>query len=124
MLIRLGVFRQSDVQLTASTVNMSGNAMQFNGTPGIANSGGYINIGNVPSMKITGNQTIEMWIKPYGFSYRQNPYNKSYGGEGTITLEPAGNLNYYYGTNGSDGGDYQEFTSGAILFMHGHTSLL
>ncbi|HRN95805.1 MAG TPA: LamG domain-containing protein, partial [Chitinophagales bacterium] len=97
------------VQLTASDVNLAGSALNFTG-------GQYLNFGNPPALKITGNQTIEMWLKPSNLAAgRQNPYDKAYGGEGTITQEPDGTLNYYYGTNGGNAMNYQGFGSGATL---------
>ncbi|MDD3089912.1 MAG: LamG domain-containing protein, partial [Candidatus Omnitrophica bacterium] len=81
--------------------------MSFNG------SNGYINVGNMSDLRITGSQTIEMWINPANLNQRYNPYEKSYGGEGTITLETDGSVNYYYGINGNNGGTYQGFGSGA-----------
>ena len=59
--------------------------------------------------QITGDQTIAMTItaSPNG---RQNPIAKAYGGEGTITIEPNGSMNYYYGTSGYNGGRYIGFT--------------
>jgi hypothetical protein len=50
-----------------------------------------------------------MWTK--ALDLRRNPYNKSYGAEGTITLEPDGTLNFYYGPTGSNA---QPYTSAAM----------
>lgn len=55
---------------------------------------------NIPS--ITKDQTICMWLKPDNLSARRNPYNKAYGGEGTITQETNGVLNYFYGIHGGN----------------------
>ena len=97
------------VQLTASDISHAGNAMSFTG-------GQAVSLGNPPSLKITGNQTIEMWVKPTNYaSGRQNPYNKAYAGEGTITQETNGYLNYYYGIDGNNGLNYQGFTSGGAV---------
>lgn len=74
-------------------------------------SGNYLTVGDVPQLKITGSQTIAMWLKPASFATRQNPYAKAYGGEGTITQEPAGDLSYYYGQGGGDTTPYQSFIS-------------
>jgi prepilin-type N-terminal cleavage/methylation domain-containing protein len=81
-------------------------------------SGNYIVLGNPEALRITGNQTISMWIKPaiLGDGVRRNPYAKAYGGEGTITQEPGGHsVNYYYGTYGGNSSPYQGFDSGSIL---------
>ena len=94
----------------------------YNGiTPIIGGYTIYINkTENGPSinsnLQITGDQTLVFWVYPEGRNIRQNFYNKAYGGEGTITYEPNGALNYYYGTSGVDGGSYQGFgTSSAIM---------
>lgn len=72
---------------------------------------GYVNIGNPAALQITGDQTIEMWLRRLEFSHRENPWNKAYAGEGTVTSEPNGAINYYYGTDGTDGATYQGFTT-------------
>lgn len=75
-----------------------------------------VNLGSPAALQITGNQTIEMWIKPANLGDRQNPFAKAYGGEGTITLEPYGGLSYYYGTGGGNSQPYQGFhTSGDVV---------
>ncbi len=96
---------------TGTTVvdGISGKARSFNGTTD------YIDLGNPNSLQTTGNQTIEMWLKPAALDARRNPYSKSYGGEGTITLEINGTLSYFYGTNGNDGLPYQGFNTGVPI---------
>ena len=42
-----------------------------------------------------------MWLRPTQLGVRRNPWNKAYGGEGTWTLEPTGDVNGYYGVAGS-----------------------
>jgi prepilin-type N-terminal cleavage/methylation domain-containing protein len=86
---------------------ISGSCLSFNG------SNQYINLDNPVSLQITGNQTIEMWLKPASLDARRNPYAKAYGGEGTITQETNGSLNYYYGIAGGNTTPYQGFGSGA-----------
>jgi len=51
-------------------------------------------------MQIVGNQTIAFWMWTAVLDLRRNPYNKSYSGEGTMTLEPNGIMNYFYGAQG------------------------
>jgi hypothetical protein len=68
-----------------------------------------INLGNPVSLQMTGNQTIEMWLYPTDYSVRRNPYAKAYGGEGTITHETSGVLNYYYGSGGGNASPYTSF---------------
>lgn len=91
------------------TIGKIGQAMQFNG------SSNGVNLGNPNALRITGDQTIAMWLFPDNFSARRNPYAKAYGGEGTITQEIGGALNYYYGTSGTNGGTYQGFSSGSAV---------
>jgi hypothetical protein len=91
---------------------VSGNCLEFDGTVQ------YVNVGNADSLKITGDQTIEMWLKPTSFSARRNPYNKAYGGEGTITQETSGALNYYWGTCGGNCSPYQPFGSVVALSLN------
>ncbi|MCW5909230.1 MAG: LamG domain-containing protein, partial [Chitinophagales bacterium] len=105
------------VQLTASS-SLAGNALSFNGTQGI-------NLGNPPKLRIAGNMTIEMWLYPTDFSQRRNPYNKAYAGEGTITQETNGTLNFYQGSLGADGGtgacssgNYEGFNSSTALTIN------
>ena len=73
----------------------------------------WINLGDLSKLKITGNQTIAMWMAPDSLYDRQNPYGKAYGGEGTITLETSGSLSYYYGQGGGNSQPYQGFGSGS-----------
>lgn len=56
-----------------------------------------IEIPNSKQMQITGNQTIAFWMMPTVLDLRRNPFNKSYVGEGTFTLEINGTVNYFYG---------------------------
>lgn len=81
-----------------------GKSVYFDGT-------NYINLGNSTSLQITGNQTIEMWLYPTDLSARRNPFAKAYGGEGTITQETTGILNYFYGTSGVNAAPYTTFSS-------------
>ena len=83
-----------------------------------------IDCGN--SFHTTKDQTISIWVKPSNFSARRNFYNRNYGGEGTITQETNGTLSYYWGTNGSDSGPYQGFSSvtGLILNQWNHVCLV
>jgi hypothetical protein len=66
------------------------------------------------TQNITGDQTIAMWLFPTSFAARRNPWNKAYGGEGTITQETNGSLTYFWGTNGGNSTPYQGFASGAL----------
>ncbi|HEX3134731.1 MAG TPA: LamG domain-containing protein [Planctomycetota bacterium] len=75
-----------------------GNALNLDGKS-------WLTIGNTKELQIAGNQTIAFWMRPLALELRQNPFNKSYGDEGTMTLEPGGLLNYFYGTAGTGGAD-------------------
>lgn len=77
-----------------------------------------LNLGTPGYLQITGDQTIEVWVYPTAFGIRRNFFAKAYGGEGTITLETSGTMNYYYGTNGGNGGPYQGFGSGSAVSLN------
>lgn len=100
-----------NVTLTAES-SLAGNALSFNG------SGHHVNLGNPAALNITGDMTIEMWLRPDNFSARRNPYNKAYGGCGTITQELNGTLNFYWGTSGANANPYQGFNSGTALTLN------
>ena len=78
----------------------------------------YVSIPNDPKLQIVKNQTICMWIKPKNFDSRENPYEKAYGGEGSITQERSGELTYYYGITGRDRYPYQGFSSNRALKLN------
>lgn len=81
-----------------------GIALEFDGT-------GQIDVGNPKQLQIAGNQTIAFWMWTAALDLRRNPYNKSYGAEGTITLEPNGTLNFFYGPSA---GNTNPYTSAAM----------
>jgi hypothetical protein len=58
------------------------------------------------SFSTHGNSTIAMWIRP-NRNGRQNPYFAGYAGEGAITIEPSGYINFYYGPGYHNRGKYQ-----------------
>ncbi len=65
-----------------------------------------------PSLKVIGDQTIEILLRANDVaSSRRNPYNKAYGGEGTITQEISGSVHYYWGTSGADAAPFQGIPS-------------
>jgi len=80
----------------AHVSGVRGEALAFNGTTS------YVDLGNPAQLQISGSQTISMWIWPDDLKDRRNPFSKAYGGEGTITLEKNGSLNYFYGTSGKN----------------------
>lgn len=83
----------------------------------------YVQLGNPSQLQITGDQTIEMWIRPASLNARRNPYAKAYGGEGTITQESKGYVNYYYGTAGGNTSPYQGFLMTSPLAINKWTHL-
>lgn len=95
---------QGVVTGTSDSAGKVGSARSFNGSSSI-------NLGTPSTLQMTGNQTIEMWLYPTDLSARRNPFAKAYGGEGTITQEMSGVLNYYYGTAGANGTPYQAIGS-------------
>jgi hypothetical protein len=77
-------------------------------------SNDYVNIPfDASKMDFSAAQTICMWIKPNEGSNtsRRNPYNQAYGGSGTLTYEPSGVINYYFGTHGGNSTPYVGRTS-------------
>lgn len=94
-----------------------GNAGNFDGV------NDYVDLGSPASLQITGSQTIEMWLYPTSFGARRNPYAKAYAGEGTITQETNGSVNYYYGVSGGNGAVYQGFTMTSPLSLNTWTHL-
>lgn len=101
----------ASVELTANST-LAGKSISFNG------SGDNISTANEPALEISGDMTIEMWVKPANFSARRNPFNKAYGGMGTITQEIGGTLNFYWGTAGANASPYQGFNSISTLNLN------
>ncbi|PJE65064.1 hypothetical protein COU91_03630 [Candidatus Saccharibacteria bacterium CG10_big_fil_rev_8_21_14_0_10_47_8] len=97
---------------TTDREGLASGALSFNGTTDA------VTVGDLSQLKITGSQTISLWLKPSDFSARRNPYAKAYGGEGTITQETNGTVNYYYGTAGSNNLPYQGFTMSSALSLN------
>lgn len=91
-----------------SVPGKSGEALRFDG------GDDYVLLGNPRSLQITGDQTVAMWLLPEKLDARRNPFAKAWGGEGTLTLEPTGILNYYFGSGGGNSTPYQEFPSGKL----------
>ena len=83
---------------------IAGEGLLFDG------EGSCVDLGNKPTLQITGSQTIAFWLMPAFLRGRRNPYNKALGGEGTMTLERAGAVNYYYGQAGGNDDPYTQIT--------------
>lgn len=92
------------VTYQAGITGFKGNHFSWNG------AAGSVNLGDNAITKQIGNQTIEYWCRQDDFSARRNPWNKSYGGEGTITHEMDGRANYFWGTAGANTTPYQSHT--------------
>ena len=74
----------------------------------------YVSVLNSSSLQVTGNLTVEFWIKPTNIAKgRQNIVDKAYGGEFAFTQETNGSISFYYGTCGGRCTPYQGFGSGA-----------
>ncbi|HOK03663.1 MAG TPA: LamG domain-containing protein [Victivallales bacterium] len=59
-----------------------------------------------PREDLSKDFTLAMWLKTEEDNRRRNPYNKSYGAEGTITIETDNSVNFYFGSSGTDAGPY------------------
>ncbi len=84
------------------TGGVAGDALKFDGK-------GFVYVKNDKSVQITGDQTVAMWLRPDNFTQRRNPFGKAYGGEGAMTIEKDGSINYYCGQSGSNMSPYQAF---------------
>ncbi len=72
-------------------------------------------IRNSKSLQTILGQTIVMWLYPQKLAARRNPFNKCYGGEGTMTLETAGTINFFYGTSGENESPYTSINTSKTL---------
>lgn len=69
-----------------------------------------------PSWNFNLGQTIMIAHRPTeNDGARRNPYNQAYGGAGTWTHEPSGEINYFFGNSGVDGGSYIGFGTGFTI---------
>lgn len=91
---------------------IAGKALNFDGVDG------HIALGNPAALQIIGSQTISMWLKPAVLASRVNPFAKAYGGEGTITQEIDGTVNYFYGTAGTNAAPYQGFKMTSTIVVN------
>jgi hypothetical protein len=82
-----------------------GGAIDFTGD--VSGSTSY----NANSMDFRYGQTLVGWIEPTGNVGRRNLHNQAYAGSGTLTHEPAGEINYYFGTGGENNSPYVGDTS-------------
>jgi hypothetical protein len=91
---------------------VSGTALSFNGSQAV-------NCGNV--LLPSESMSIAFTLTPGDMSVRRNPWDKAYGGEGAITQETDGQINYFYGTAGSNDQPYQAFGTPANTVSSGNT---
>src|SRR3989344_6061027 len=91
------------------TLGIRGKSLYFG--VNLTGSSWYLDAGNTASLQVIGNQTIMMWVYPTDYGVRRNPWGKAYGGEGTMTHEMSGGLNYYWGVGGGNNGTYQSLSA-------------
>jgi len=84
---------------------------QVNQARSFVTGGGYYDLGNPAALQITGDLSVAFWIRANSFTNRVSPYGKAFGGEGTITLETDGALNFSYGTAGNDSNPNRSYPS-------------
>ena len=79
-----------------------GGGIVFNGTNSVAT------VSFSAAMNFSAAQTICIWMRPAtgATGARRNPYNQAYAGSGTLTHEPDGSINYFFGTGGGDNTPY------------------
>ena len=97
----------SSSQSIGSYTNSNGSTTYFLNFDGNANKSFLLYESS--HLNMSKDQTINFFIKPATRTAgrRENFYNQAYGGDGTITLEPSGYLNYFYGISGTDAASYQ-----------------
>jgi len=83
-----------------------------------------ISIPTNSTVETISDMTLSMWIYPTSNTKRRNPWNKSYGGEGTITHEINGTLNFYWGTSGSNTAPYVSINSVQTISLNTWTHIL
>ncbi len=81
-----------------------------NGVMDFGGDGDKIEVADCTKLDLTGGLTVAMWIRPHRLGCRQNPFEKAYGGEGTMTLEEDGRINYFYGTSGRNSDPYSSIS--------------
>jgi len=95
---------QNTVTVQSMTYNSDG-TFEFDGS-----SDNFI----IPTIDFSTAQTVEIWMKPTeSDGSRRNPYNQAYGGFGTWTHEPNGDINAYFGTAGGNAQPYVNRNSGS-----------
>lgn len=85
-----------------SYTTVGGGGITFNGTDT------SVTVAYSAAMNFSAAQTICIWMRPAtgATGARRNPYNQAYAGSGTLTHEPDGSINYYFGTGGGNNSPY------------------
>jgi hypothetical protein len=71
---------------------------------------------NATHMDFRYGQTICGWMEPSTNTGRRNLHDQAYAGSGTLTHEPGGEINYYFGTGGENNSPYVGVGSGHTYF--------
>ena len=101
-------YGQPGADLTPST--SLGSSVGFSGDDAVV-------VADDASLELTGDLSFELWLKPSDFSQRENPLGKAYSGEGMITQEVGGRLQFFYGSGGGNTSGYQGFWSLGSLVL-------
>lgn len=107
---------------TGSTSGTPSSGISFGQSGKIANStdfssGTGINCGTLGPGLLTAETTISFWIyaNNYASPSRQNPFDHSYGGWGTMTIENTAKISWYFGSNGGDAQPYVNHRSNSVM---------
>jgi hypothetical protein len=85
---------------------------------------GRITVPNSPSLQTTGSMTLSLWLRPASFDRSQNPWDKAYGGEGTISLLTTGRLAFLWGTAGAAASPFQGFSTASAIPLNEWTHVV
>jgi len=76
----------------------------------------YVVVRNSASLQVVGDLTIAFWMYPTNIAKgRQNPLDKNYAGEFSITLEPDGALSYWHGNGTTYFSGYKAYPPGSFV---------
>ncbi|MCA9378972.1 DUF2341 domain-containing protein, partial [Candidatus Dojkabacteria bacterium] len=93
-----------------------GNAGQIGTTADFSNGTG-ISVGSLASPLLTAETTISFWLNAVNFASpaRQNPFDHSYGGWGTMTIETNTRISWFFGSHGGNSSPYVNYTSQNLM---------
>ena len=94
----------------------SGKAALFTGSQGIV-------IANNSKLQLAGSMTAAIWLRPSALGGRRNPLDKCWGGEMSVTIEPDGMVNFYYGITGNNSGSFATLPTKTRLVQNRWTHL-